>query len=1069
MTRGHFVRIGICLIALILLGEFAVGNPITPEGRRWVVRCSLDQPQVADGPGSAKGTAAPCPVSGALVSESSGTLNIQFKVESKSLRRDDSHAIHLFCSDAWDSPPPRLRINDMYVDFQAVPRQDGWVYLLPRNVLVEGVNTLEIISATELPWLGNGFEIFTLRSVTEEIHFAQTFADGPRERMVQPSKHPSQDGYDVIHYDIKHIVASMTSTAIQGEMTMTAQVTAYALSEVALDFNYNDGAFQVSAVDDGGNPPQAIPFVKDYTNRWVIATFPEAMHQGDMFNIHVTYGGIPKATVSGPFGVAYVQGYHATSHPVIYSFSQPYGARTWWPCKDTPDDKALVDMQIECPCYYVVDGIEYGVTTVSNGNLLRVVQVCCPGKCEVLRWNWRESYPISTYGVSVALANYLYVPGTYTSLDERKKMPVGHYIYPENQAAEGDAVSGTLEAMRFFARTFREYPFLDEKYVTASFNASGMEHQTCTSLGGGRLRPGGLSWINIHELAHQWFGDFVTCRNFNHVWIQEGYATYCEALFQEYKEGSQAYANYANGWYNALSDAALVYQDADAFQYSLVYQKGAFVLHMLRHIVGDEIFIQASRNFLGHHEGGTAVTADLQSEFEALYGASLDYFFQEWVYRSGRPNYVYDWQPGTNAQGNFVQLTLWQTQDADPFIMPIDIHISDQFEGKVIYTVWNDRDTQSFTIPVGTLVPVKVEVDPDNYVIKTVAAQPNAPPSPTLLSVTGLFDPQPNARLRWVTGGASTAGFRLMMSQDLKNWSIVADESRLSQDTATWNVAGLDAGRAYYFYLQSVAINGTLGGTTDTYGVMIGERGRQRVLIVDGLDKPFADRPAVHAWAARFGQSVFVYGAPFDTCANESVIDQSVWLPNYKAVLWVLGEEGTYQGQAVYNPFDYQEQPLVSSYLNGGGRLFASGAEITWDLDSLGYGRSFCRNYLKESYKTDDSKDYTVDGVQDSIFQGMSFGFDDGTGDSYFADWPDVVSPEGGGIAALNYSIGKVAGVQFEGLFPYGTRPGNVVVFGFGFETIQGVATRDEVMRRILTFFQVSLAPGPQGQFWFLH
>ena len=232
-------------------------------------------------------------------------------------------------------------------------------------------------------------------------------------------------------------------------------------------------------------------------------------------------------------------------------------------------------------------------------------------------------------------------------------MPISHAIFPENWGTEGGAAAGTLQVLNFFAEQFGEYPFLNEKYFTASHrDGVGMEHQTCTSMPGNETDSVGVSdgynRRNVHELAHQWFGDLITGRTFDHLWLNEGFATYCEALFYEYQQGVQAFHSFVNAW-SVSTTTPVVGPNSDSFSGSVVYRKGAWVLHMLRHVVGDATFNQILRQWVVNPSThyGTAVSSDFEDVAESVSGMDLTAFFNQWLYRpdgvsSSRPTYRFN-------------------------------------------------------------------------------------------------------------------------------------------------------------------------------------------------------------------------------------------------------------------------------------------------------------------------------------------------------------------------------------------------------------------------------------------
>ena len=315
--------------------------------------------------------------------------------------------------------------------------------------------------------------------------------------------------------------------------------------------------------------------------------------------------------------------------PMISTLSEPYGARSWWPCKDVPTDKA--------------DSVRISVTTdaaydaVANGLLIAENDNFDGTKTTV----WKHKYPITTYLVSIAITDYTYWTEMHHFADG-DSMPLEYWMYPASATADiVDRWNRTADMIDIFGEYFGKYPFAEEKYGMAQFQWGGaMEHQTCSSMG-----SYGENTI-AHELAHQWWGNLVTCSNFHHIWINEGFATYSEALYWGAKNGDAAYhahmalKNNDAGGSVYRPDTSTV---GNIFSWNHVYQKGAWVLHMLRHVIQDEAFFNSFLEFREMFQYSHASTEDFQGVAESQYGESLEWFFDQWIYGSGKPHYRWWW------------------------------------------------------------------------------------------------------------------------------------------------------------------------------------------------------------------------------------------------------------------------------------------------------------------------------------------------------------------------------------------------------------------------------------------
>ncbi|MFB3894989.1 MAG: M1 family metallopeptidase [bacterium] len=604
-----------------------------------------------------------------------------------------------------------IYVNGRLLESDPVIGPDGTYNCILKQYLQAGDNVIEFNGAVGLTASITEVEVFALLFSNEEVHFDRVFGTNTTIVGTQPASDNEQLKYDILHYDLSQVV-TMTSSAITANLTMIAKNTTVSLRTAVFDLDDNSGSFSVQSVDRGPGT-STLSYTHNGSSNRLFVPLPSApLPMNSIFTVRVFYAGTPNS--SGTFGAPYRRTTHSGT-AIVYSFSEPYGARQWWPCKDTPEDKATIDSHWTCPTSY---------TPVSNG---RLVSVTTSGSNHT--FNYSESYPLSSYLVSVACTNYQYLYGVYTSLNLSSTMVVGGYIFPENSWSESTGVPGTITMIRFFANKFGEYPFLSEKYVTAEHTiTSSMEHQTCTSLRPYGLETGGFTRSNIHELAHQWFGDMITMQHFNHLWLNEGFGTYAEALWQENFNGTygtDSYHAYVNAW--STSDSyALVSNSADNFSGSIVYRKGAWVLHMLRHILGDTTFFAALKNYAADTalRYGNAVSLDFQHDVEKTMGGStsMSWFFDEWLNQANRPNYTWSCVTHAVAVGSpttVLDITITQTQSAATYIMPIDFKVTFLPSGSTTVKIWNTQyAAQTVHISLGTLGKVTtVTIDPDNWIL----------------------------------------------------------------------------------------------------------------------------------------------------------------------------------------------------------------------------------------------------------------------------------------------------------------------------------------------------------------
>lgn len=612
-----------------------------------------------------------------------------------------------------------VRVNGRRLDVEPLRRSDGDFYRVPDFYWREGINTLELVpkAVQQAASTWDGTLLFSLDGSFEEIHFAHAFAENVPK--APPPSDPLQSKIDILHYDCTWVPSMTASSLTSASVIVSARSLQANLTQCVLDFDSNGGALAISSIDQGPGTP-TLAYTVDTTNNKLRISLPSPLGIGEKFKVRVNYSGTPRAT--GPFGPPYVRSTHGSpAVAVVYTFSEPYGARQWWPCKDLPDDKATSSVQ------RIVVPRGQGWQVVSNGKLEQVVD---NGASET--WVWVNHYRIATYLISFCVSNYAYSTSVYTSRDASTTMPIAHAIYPENVSIEGNGAAGTLQVMNFFADRFGEYPFLDEKYFTASHNSgSGMEHQTCTSMPGGDVQDG-MQRRNVHELAHQWFGDKITPLSFDHLWLNEGFATYCEALWDEYNSGIYAFWARVNGWTVSTSQP-VAGPDSDNFSISAVYRKGAWVLHMLRHVVGEEKFWEIMRTWAQHPavSYGSAVSDDFETLAETVSGLDLTSFFSQWLWRSdstnppAQPTYRFRASTTVSAGNWFASLFTTQAISGVPYVMPLDYEVVCQDHSTTVVRVWNSTLSATDVANLGTSVPMELDLDPDNWVLKTMALSIN--------------------------------------------------------------------------------------------------------------------------------------------------------------------------------------------------------------------------------------------------------------------------------------------------------------------------------------------------------
>jgi aminopeptidase N len=529
---------------------------------------------------------------------------------------------------------------------------------------------------------------------------AELAARGLVEVVGDPQQDETNGDTDVLHLSLDlEVQPSAGSIAGRGTSTVRSRRDALDRFRVRLA-----SAFAVDAVRLGG-ADAAWRRLDDATLE--VTLVPPVPHDGE-FTVEVVYHGTPPA--GGATGIAF------TSHgstPVVATLSEPWFAYTWWPGKDDNRDKSTLELAVTVPST---------LSVAANGRLVETSALAGSRT----RYRFVTDYPIVPYLVAFGATNYARHGFVYER--DGRTMPVELYLYPESDtAANRTAWQAALTMLDVFGDLFGTYPFMDDKYAIYQFPWSGgMEHQTATGQGGTSAFADSLT---AHELAHQWWGDEVTCATWHDIWLNEGFATYSEALWREHRPGGGPADLTARMLAIAPAEptgSVWVYDTSDPgrlFDWSLSYAKGAWVLHMLRHVVGDDIFLAALAEYRHRYAGSSATTEELRAVVERLAGRDLEWFFAAWVYGSGAPSYRVGWRPVVAAGRDWVELHVRQVQSttvAPVFPMPLDVVVREG-TGDVTHVVWNDAREEHLLLPAAAPAAA-VTLDPDHWVLRGATA-----------------------------------------------------------------------------------------------------------------------------------------------------------------------------------------------------------------------------------------------------------------------------------------------------------------------------------------------------------
>lgn len=396
----------------------------------------------------------------------------------------------------------------------------------------------------------------------------------------------------------------------------------------------------------------------------------------------------------------------------VWSQGEAIENRAWIPCFDRPAIRQSSEL---------IATVAEGNEVLSNGKL---VSKTSDAAAKTVTFHWRQEQPHPSYLITLVVGPFAIVE------DKWRDKPVLYYVPP---ARKGDALrtfGRTPEMMEVFSKKFGvDYPWDKYAQVVAEQFGGGMENTSATTLGDCLLDERSAldqdaDGLISHELGHQWWGDLVTCRDWAHIWLNEGFASYCECIWEEHRHGPDAYL--LEVWRKGQAARSAVdrpivdrhYADEMGMFDSRAYPKGAFVLHMLRQKLGDDVFFAGLKRYLTDNRLKSVETVDFRRAMELVSGRDLERFFYDWTERSGHPklevNTTYD------SEHKQVRVAVKQTQAGEAFHFPLKISIKgDQSQSPTIFEETIDHKDQSIQIPMASR-PLGVEIDPSQGVLAEI-------------------------------------------------------------------------------------------------------------------------------------------------------------------------------------------------------------------------------------------------------------------------------------------------------------------------------------------------------------
>jgi aminopeptidase N len=427
----------------------------------------------------------------------------------------------------------------------------------------------------------------------------------------------------------------------------------------------------------------------------------QTINLGTIDSISIYYNGIPANSGFGAFN----RQLHA-GVPIIWTMSCPYAARDWWPCKqDLRDKPDSIELIISTP---------HGNRAAGNGSLVAEYSL---GNDRV--FHWKHKYPIASYLIATAVTNYVAYSHKVKlpSQAAGDSLPVLNFVYPESQTSARANTPKILPILQFYDSLVGPYPFAKEKYGHAQFGwGGGMEHQTMSFMTNFSFD------LQAHELAHQWFGNHITCRSWRDIWLNEGWATYM-AAFCGSRFGTSNFVNWLNGTINQItanpSGSVWVNDTSNinrVFDYRLTYQKGALLVHMLRWEIGDSAFWAGVRNYQADPAltFGFSSTAQFIQHLEATSGRSLQFFVDQWFTGQGHPIIqVLLTKNGTDMQLRLSQTTSHASVAFFKLKIPIRFRATG-FDTTLIFNPINPIENFEFSLPFS---PTSVNFDPQKWIL----------------------------------------------------------------------------------------------------------------------------------------------------------------------------------------------------------------------------------------------------------------------------------------------------------------------------------------------------------------
>ncbi len=528
-----------------------------------------------------------------------------------------------------------------------------------------------------------------------------------------PPAEPTAPGIDVLSYHVE-LSLQESETSFLGRVLIGIALEEPLPRELRLDLV----GLRVDEVRIDGSE---VPFRRD-PERLVI-TLPEEAGAGDELGVEVHYRGSPRD------GLILRRNVRGTSAAFVDNW--PNRARFWLPSVDHPSDKATIRFTVHAPSAWSV---------VANGRMIGEPRATAPeslgGAGDRRTWEWESLVPLSTYNMVVGATEFV-VRSVGTAACGRAPasaradgcVDVSYWAYPADTAFSAELFARAPQMVDFFAELVGPFPFEKLANVQSATQFGGMENASAIFYSEDGIAQRAMSEGTVsHEIAHQWFGDAVTEAEWSHLWLSEGFATYFGALFFEEVDGVANFRRRMEENRRAYVSSSVVGQPIVRGEDDLMdllndnnYEKGGWVLHMLRGLLGDETFFSGIREYFGRHAGDVILSEDFQRVMEEVSGRDLGWFFRQWIHEPGYPRIAFstEWFPDLRE----LEVRIRQEQRASwpifRFTADIELDLPDGPQRRSV-DVREREQTFRFSLPGP---PRGAMFDPDGWLLKEVVGR----------------------------------------------------------------------------------------------------------------------------------------------------------------------------------------------------------------------------------------------------------------------------------------------------------------------------------------------------------